>query len=477
MHGANNTASTASGTCLSKTVTSGSGPSLSISVNPTNNQIQGVSGLSYDANGNQNVGTYDAENRLSTAGGLQYAYDGQNERIWSWNGGTDGSDNPTGYSVVMYSPTGQKLATYQLTPQWLQGYTPSIWMQVTLASSDQYFGGRRLAVLDQLGSAGTYFPWGEDTRAPRIRRTRGVMLPTGATRERMMDYANNRYYSNAYGRFMTPDPYKASGRPSNPQTWNRYTYTGGDPVNRIDPSGTDYVTRSIQACATVTQVSSAAIPGGPGFCDASEGPGACTSACVAVDGFTPMPGPNCAADGGALPVAISAPPVELDCTLRLFPRPAKFKGNPGQHTYLTLRRSFLRNCGGGARQQQKRRDIMVISLASSMPQELLACLGQGRTMVQIPDTIPNLAALSRYRAATLEILIPTLVTTTVSQPGYAFLPNGTSTFNSNSFTYTLLEDLRAQNDFGSLPTNILGGIPFYPGWGYTLPGLNVFGLN
>jgi hypothetical protein len=32
---------------------------------------------------------------------------------------------------------------------------------------------------------------------------------------------------------MTPDPYKASGRPSNPQTWNRYTYAGGDPVNRI----------------------------------------------------------------------------------------------------------------------------------------------------------------------------------------------------------------------------------------------------
>ena len=57
------------GNLLSKTVTSGSGPSLSVSVNPANNQIQGVSGLSYDANGNQNVGTYDAENRLSTAGG------------------------------------------------------------------------------------------------------------------------------------------------------------------------------------------------------------------------------------------------------------------------------------------------------------------------------------------------------------------------------------------------------------------------
>ena len=47
-----------------------------------------------------------------------------------------------------------------------------------------------------------------------------------------------RYYSNAYGRFMTPDPYQASGGPSDPQSWNRYAYTGGDPVNRMDPSGT-----------------------------------------------------------------------------------------------------------------------------------------------------------------------------------------------------------------------------------------------
>ena len=43
------------GNLLSKTVTAGSGPSLSVTVNPANNQIQGVSGLSYDANGNQSV--------------------------------------------------------------------------------------------------------------------------------------------------------------------------------------------------------------------------------------------------------------------------------------------------------------------------------------------------------------------------------------------------------------------------------------
>ena len=236
------------GNLLSKTVTAGSGPSLSVSVKPANNQIQGVSGLSYDANGNQSVGTYDAENRLSYAQGLTYAYDAQNKRIWTWNGNLDGSDNPTGYSVAMYSPTGQKLATYQLTPQWLQGWSPSMWMQVTLVSSDQYFGGRRLAVLDQLGSAGTYFPWGEDKGSTNPQNTWSFATywrDSGTN----LDYANNRYYSNAYGRFMTPDPY--SGGTTDPQSWNKYSYTRGDPVNRSDPSGLGDTGDPCNICITV----------------------------------------------------------------------------------------------------------------------------------------------------------------------------------------------------------------------------------
>ena len=36
---------------------------------------------------------------------------------------------------------------------------------------------------------------------------------------------------------MTPDPYAASGGPSDPGSWNRYAYTRGDPVNRYDPEG------------------------------------------------------------------------------------------------------------------------------------------------------------------------------------------------------------------------------------------------
>ena len=38
---------------------------------------------------------------------------------------------------------------------------------------------------------------------------------------------------------MTPDPYQAAGGPSDPQSWNQYAYTRGDPVNRYDPGGLD----------------------------------------------------------------------------------------------------------------------------------------------------------------------------------------------------------------------------------------------
>jgi RHS repeat-associated protein len=47
----------------------------------------------------------------------------------------------------------------------------------------------------------------------------------------------NRYYSNAYGRFMTPDPYYGSANIRSPQSWNRYAYVWDDPVNSHDPSG------------------------------------------------------------------------------------------------------------------------------------------------------------------------------------------------------------------------------------------------
>ena len=59
--------------------------------------------------------------------------------------------------------------------------------------------------------------------------------------ESALDYAMNRYYSSGAGRLLTADPYLANnggpGDPSDPPSWNRYSYTRNNPVNRFDPSG------------------------------------------------------------------------------------------------------------------------------------------------------------------------------------------------------------------------------------------------
>jgi hypothetical protein len=47
-------------------------------------------------------------------------------------------------------------------------------------------------------------------------------------------------YQNRHGRFTAVDPLMASASPINPQTFNRYIYTGNNPINYTDPSGLDY---------------------------------------------------------------------------------------------------------------------------------------------------------------------------------------------------------------------------------------------
>jgi RHS repeat-associated protein len=231
------------GNLTTKHVTAGSGPSLSVSVNPANNQIEGLGG--YDANGNAYMANaaYDVENRIYALVGVSpytsYSYDAQGKRTFMWGGTSDSNNNPTSYSVVAYSASGQKLGTYLLIPgAYYSGGNYVACIDVSVATSDQYFGGRRLAVQDQLGSAGTYYPWGEakGSTNPQDTWSFASYWRDSATG---LDYANNRYYSNAYGRFMTPDPYASSGGASDPQSWNRYAYTRGDPVNRYDPAGTD----------------------------------------------------------------------------------------------------------------------------------------------------------------------------------------------------------------------------------------------
>jgi RHS repeat-associated protein len=234
------------GNLTAKTATLGYAPPLTQSVNQAKNQIVGAT---YDNNGNQ-IGfgyQYDAENRLISINNsyttMRYGYDARNKRFWSWNSAwtdTMGYGNADGWQVAIYSPSGQRLETIQMNVT--SGGSGSgfyLALASTLISSDTYFGGRRLAPQDRMGSVGKYYPYGED---------KSTSNPAGDTWKfgtywrdsfSSLDYADQRYYNNALGRFMTPDSYYGSAHPSNPMTWNRYSYVLGDPVNYHDPRGMD----------------------------------------------------------------------------------------------------------------------------------------------------------------------------------------------------------------------------------------------
>ena len=51
-----------------------------------------------------------------------------------------------------------------------------------------------------------------------------------------LTYMLARYYSQGYGRFLSPDPGYDYDQ-LDPMSWNLYSYVRGNPVNRIDPDG------------------------------------------------------------------------------------------------------------------------------------------------------------------------------------------------------------------------------------------------
>lgn len=76
--------------------------------------------------------------------------------------------------------------------------------------------------------------------ALQVQERRGINpIYTGKGRdtESGLDYFGARYMASSMGRFMSPDPLLNSGRPDNPQTWNRYSYALNNPLTITDPTG------------------------------------------------------------------------------------------------------------------------------------------------------------------------------------------------------------------------------------------------
>jgi RHS repeat-associated protein len=84
-----------------------------------------------------------------------------------------------------------------------------------------------------------YDPYGkivrDDSTLPTANLAKSQFTGKKIDDETGLYYYGARYYDPSLGRFITPDTIVQS--PANPQTLNRYSYCGNNPVNRIDPSG------------------------------------------------------------------------------------------------------------------------------------------------------------------------------------------------------------------------------------------------
>jgi RHS repeat-associated protein len=116
-------------------------------------------------------------------------------------------------------------------------------------------------VLDQNGALASmkrhdYLPFGEELFAPTGGRTAAQGYTSGdAIRQQFtqkerdietgLDFFGARYYLSTQGRFTSIDPenYQAMLDPSDPQSWNAYSYVNNSPLRRVDPDGRGFFTK------------------------------------------------------------------------------------------------------------------------------------------------------------------------------------------------------------------------------------------
>jgi RHS repeat-associated protein len=220
----------------------------------TNVCYDGAGNLTSDQNGggcgNPNYG-YDATNRMVSAvvsGGTEhYIYDADNKRISTIN-------KSGGQTVFIYGAMGEKLSVL-----------PSIGSIFgSSVSNNVYFSGRLIkqgtdllsgggdlgtdtnfVAVDRLGSvkanygaSGTaYLPYGEEFNLSSNDRIKFATYTRDASTG--LDYADQRFYTSQFGRFMSADRFQQTPKANDSGSWNKYAYTRNDPANSLDPTGMD----------------------------------------------------------------------------------------------------------------------------------------------------------------------------------------------------------------------------------------------
>jgi RHS repeat-associated protein len=231
-------------------------------IDPSNNRFSANQGYDYDQSGNVTKDAtdkrfaYDAENKQASFGtngsstnGGSYFYDGDGRRVKKVVG--------TETTIFVYNASGQLVAEYTTTAP----TNP----QTSYLTIDT-LGSPRINTdaNGQVTARHDYLPFGEEIASGTGGRNsaqgyfgvdsiRQKFTLKERDSETGLDYFGARYYSNAYGRFTTPDDFTggptemfaavAAHNPTfyaeiaEPQSLNKYQYCLNNPFRYIDPDG------------------------------------------------------------------------------------------------------------------------------------------------------------------------------------------------------------------------------------------------
>jgi RHS repeat-associated protein len=209
-----------------------------------NNRIANVNLVNY---------SYDASGNCTNDGAHSYAYDGEGRQA-NVDSGTTATNVYDSNNWRVKKVAGGGTIHYV----WEGAHVIAEYDGSTGALISEYiFGGGRMVGRDQSGVLRYYHQDRLSTRL--ITDGSGLVMgtedhlafgedagTTGETEkhrftnyerdsESASDYAVNRQYHTATGRFLRPDP--VGGNIADPQSLNRYVYTSNDPINLVDPDG------------------------------------------------------------------------------------------------------------------------------------------------------------------------------------------------------------------------------------------------
>ncbi len=223
------------------------------SVNADTNRFNLNQGFEYDKSGNiikdidrvtglQRSFTFNAENKqvhvkdANNAPVGTYYYDGSGLRVKKTTA------NET--TIFVYDGSGKMVAEYSTQ----QSANPTVSYLTTA-----HLGTPRV-ITDKNGNVTSrrdFLPFGEEigvNTAQTVGRSsnpqygandnvRQKFTGNEKDNETNLDFADARYYDGKFGRFTAVDPLLASGKSTDPQTFNRYTYALNSPLLMIDGTG------------------------------------------------------------------------------------------------------------------------------------------------------------------------------------------------------------------------------------------------